>query len=211
MKNLNIFIAALVLCVTSAVKAQEVDSTKYIQLSGVAINEEDLNPLPYTTIYDKTQKRGVISDYYGFFSLVTFPGDTLLFSGYSFKTSTYIVPDSLKENRYSIIHMLQKDTVNIPEVTVYPWPSREDFARAFVEMEPYDDAMRRAQRELSGESLAFVAARLENDASLAAGYAQNQYYTKIYTNGQLPANNLFNPYSWAKLIKDWREGKLTRQ
>ena len=187
------------------------DSMKLIQLSGVVISEENLEPMAYTTIFDKTARRGVIADYYGFFSMVTFPGDTLLFSYFGHKTSTYIVPDTLKENRYSIIHMLQKDTLNLPSVTVYPWPSREDFARAFVEMEPYDDAIRRAQRELSGESLAFVAARLENDASLAYGYATNQRYTKLYTNGQLPVNNLLNPYSWAKLIQDWKEGKLSRQ
>lgn len=189
----------------------QIDTTKLLQLSGVAISEGDLNPLPYTTIYDRSIKRGVISDYYGFFSLVVLPGDTLIFSGFGYKTSTYIVPDSLEDKRYSMIHMLQRDTVNLPMVTVYPWPSKEDFARAFVEMEPYDDAIRRAQRELSGESLAFVAARLENDASLAYGYATNQRYTRLYTNGQLPANNLLNPYSWAKLIQDWKAGKLSRQ
>jgi hypothetical protein len=182
-----------------------------IQLSGVAINEETLDPLPYTTVYDKTIGRGVISDYYGYFSTVVFPGDTLIFSYFGYQTSTYIVPDTLSEKRYSIIHVMQKDTINLPEVTVYPWPSREDFARAFVEMRPYDDDIRRAQRELSGESLAFVAARLEGDASLAYGNMQNQYLTKIYTNRQMPANNLLNPYAWSKLIKDWKEGKLSRQ
>jgi hypothetical protein len=110
-----------------------------------------------------------------------------------------------------MIHMLQQDTINLPEVTVYPWPSKEDFARFFVEMKPYDDAIRRAQRELSGESLAFVAARLDADASLANGLLTNQMYTKLYTNGQLPVNNLLNPYSWAKLIKDWKDGKLKRE
>ncbi len=187
------------------------DSSELIQLSGVAISESDMNPLPYTTVYDRSICKGVISDYYGFFSTVVLPGDTLLFSSFGYKTSTYIVPDTLKDNRYSVIHMLQRDTVDLPAVTVYPWPSREDFARAFVEMEPYDDAIRRAQRELSGESLAFVAAKLENDASLAYGYATNQRYTKLYTNGQLPANNLLNPYSWAKLIQDWKAGKLSKQ
>ena len=187
------------------------DSSRLVQLSGVVVSEEELTPMPYTTVYDKTQRRGVIADYYGFFSFVAYPGDTLLFSSFSYKTSTFIVPDTLKERRYSIIHILQKDTLNLPEITVYPWPSREDFARAFVEMKPYDDAIRRAQRELSGDNLAFVAARLENDASLAYGYAANDRYTKLYTNGQLPVNNLLNPYSWAKLIQDWKEGKLTRQ
>jgi hypothetical protein len=188
-----------------------IDSSRLVQLSGVVVSEEELTPMPYTTVYDKTQRRGVIADYYGFFSFVAYPGDTLLFSSFSYKTSTFIVPDTLKERRYSIIHILQKDTLNLPEITVYPWPSREDFARAFVEMKPYEDAIRRAQRELSGENLAFVAARLENDAALAYGYASNQRYTKLYTNGQLPVNNLLNPYSWAKLIQDWKEGKLTRQ
>lgn len=193
------------------VKENAKDTSRLIQLSGVAIGETDMNPVSYTTIFDKTSKRGVIADYYGFFSMVVYPGDTLLFSGYSYKTSTYVVPDSLAENRYSIIHMLQKDTVNLPEVTVYPWPSREDFARAFVEMQPYDDAVRRAQRELSGESLAFVAARLDTDASLSYGNVMNQQYTKLYTNRQMPANNLLNPYSWAKLIQDWKAGKLSKQ
>jgi len=142
---LNLFV---MLCFSRLVNAQQdtfpyIDTTKYIQVSGVIISDGDMQPLPYTTVYDRSLKKGVIADYYGFFSLVTMPGDTLLFSGYSFLTSTYIVPDTLTENRYSIIHMLQKDTINLPVVTVYPWPSREDFARAFVEMEPYDDAIRR--------------------------------------------------------------------
>jgi hypothetical protein len=188
-----------------------IDTARLIQLSGVVVAEEDLTQIPYATVYDRTIRRGVISDYYGFFSKVVFPGDTLIFSAYGYKTSTYVVPDSLIDDRYSIIHMMHKDTLNLPEVTVYPWPSREDFARYFINMQPYEDAIRRAQRELSGESLAFVAARLEGDASLASGYAMDQRNTKIYTNGQLPVNNLLNPYSWAKLIDDWKAGKLSRQ
>ena len=187
-----------------------VDSS-LIQLSGVVISGEDLDPLAYTTIYDKTQRRGVIADYYGYFSMVVLPGDTLLFSFFGYKTSTFIIPDTLTDNRYSIIHMIDKDTLNLPEVVVYPWPSKEDFARAFVNMRPYDDAIRRAQRELSGESLAFVAARLDTDASLSYGAAQQMAATMLYTQNQLPANNLFNPYSWAKLIQDWKAGKLARQ
>jgi hypothetical protein len=189
----------------------DIDTSKIIQLSGVVVSEEDLTPMPYITVFDKSIRKGVFADYYGFFSMVSFPGDTICFSYFGYKTSTYIVPDTLKDNRYSIIHMLQRDTVNLPEVTVYPWPSKEEFANYFVNMKPYDDAMRRAQRELSGESLAFIAARLDSDASLSYGYAQNQRYTKLYTNGQMPVNNLLNPYSWAKLVKDWKEGKLSRQ
>lgn len=194
------------------VSAQEKsDSLKLIQLSGVVVSESDLNTLPYTTVFDKTAGRGVMADYYGYFSFVTHPGDTLFFSFYGYKTSTFIVPDTLTDNRYSIIHMMHKDTVNLPEITIYPWPSKEEFARAFVEMNPTDDAIKRAQRELSGESLAFVAARVKADASLSHGYAQNQMYTQIYTRGQVPGNNLLNPYAWSKLVQDWKNGKLKRE
>ena len=182
-----------------------------IQLSGVIVAEDDLEALAYTTVFDKTIRKGVIADFYGFFSTIVFPGDTVYFYYYGYKASSYIVPDTLTDDRYSIIHMMQKDTLDFPAVDVYPWPSREDFARAFVDMQPYDDAIRRAQRELSGESLAFVAARLEGDASLAYGTAQNTFNTRLYTNGQLPANNLLNPYAWAKLVKDWKDGKLKKQ
>jgi hypothetical protein len=182
-----------------------------VQLSGVVVSEETLGELPYTTVLDKTSNRGVFCDYYGYFTIVVYPGDTLLFSAYGHKTSNYIVPDTLDNQFYSIIHVMEVDTIDLPDVKVYPWPSKEDFARAFVNMDPYDDAIRRAQRQLSGESLAFAAARLDVDGSLAYGTVQSQYQTQLYTQNQLPANNLLNPYAWSKLIKDWKEGKLSRQ
>ena len=211
MKVLILFLGTFLIGQLAIAQRSDIDTSEILQLSGVVVSEHDLIPMPYITVYDRSIGRGVIADYYGYFSMVSFPGDTLYFSYYGYKTSSYIVPDTLEDNRYSIIHILQQDTINLPEVTVYPWPSREDFARFFVEMKPYDDAIRRAQRELSGESLAFVAARLDADASLASGLTTNQRYTKLYTNGQLPVNNLLNPYSWAKLIRDWKEGKLKRE
>jgi hypothetical protein len=181
-----------------------------IQLSGVVVTEEAFE-LPYTTVYNKTLNKGVISDGYGFFSIVCQPGDTLYFSRKGYSTSPFWVPDTLNDNRYSIIHMLTRDTLTMPEVRVYPWPNKEAFAQHFVNMNPYEDDIRRAQRELSGESLAFVAARLDADASLAYGALTKQQNTKIYTNGQLPQNNLLNPYAWSKLIQDWKAGNLGRQ
>ena len=213
----SICVIALVFCNSNFTFSQVTqvsvheDSLFLIQLSGVAVSEDSLEQLSYTTVYNKTQKRGVFADYYGFFATVTVPGDTLLFSAYGHVTSSFIVPDTLTEDRYSIIHLMRKDTLELPAVDVYPWPSREEFARYFVNMQPYDDALRRAQKQLSNESLAFAAARLGTDASLSYGTWNNQMQTKIYTQGQLPANNLLNPYSWAKLVENWKAGKLKRE
>jgi hypothetical protein len=187
------------------------DSLRLIQLSGVVVSEETLEEQPYVTVYDKTIRKGVISDYYGYFSLVTFPGDTIVFSSPGHKKSSYIVPDTLKQNRYSLIHMLPSDTLQLKEVTIYPWPSKEEFANAFVNMRPYDDALRKAQQELSGESLAFAAARIQTDPSLAYGNSVNQRYSQLYSSNQVPVNNLLNPYAWSKFLRDWKEGKLKRE
>ncbi|MCE3295567.1 MAG: hypothetical protein K0R65_1281 [Crocinitomicaceae bacterium] len=202
---------SLCCCFLNAQQGPPQDSLKLIQLSGVVVSSDSLNQMPFTTIFDRQSRRGTIADYYGFFSMVVFPGDTLMFSYYGYKTSSFIVPDTLTDNRYSIIHMMYVDTINLPMVTVYPWPSKEDFARAFVEMKPYDDALRRAQEQLSGENLAFAASRLSTDASLSFGWAQNQQNTRLYTMGQSPVNNLLNPYSWASFVQAWKAGKLARE
>ena len=205
----QLFFIFSVLLTSIFAEAQQSDKP-LIQLSGVVVTEEAFE-LPYTTVYNKSLKKGVISDGYGFFSVVCQPGDTLYFSRKGYSTSPFLVPDSLADNRYSIIHMLTRDTLEMPDIRVYPWPNKEAFAQHFINMNPYEDDIRRAQRELSGESLAFVAARLDADPSLAYGALTKQQNTKIYTNGQLPQNNLLNPYAWSKLIQEWKAGNLSRQ
>ena len=187
------------------------DKRKLVQFSGVLVSADSLDQVSYASIIDKTTGKGTMSDYYGYFSFVTRPGDTILFNAFGFKTSSYIVPDSLREIRYSIIHVMTPDTLLLPEVDIYPWPSREEFARAFVEMSPYDDALRRAQKQLSGESLAFVATRVPTDGSLSYNWQTQQRQTQIYTQGQTPMNNLLNPYAWSKFIDSWRNGDLQRK
>lgn len=184
---------------------------RLVQLSGVVVSSDSLQEMPYATVYNKTVHRGTIADIYGFFSLVVQPGDTLMFRYLGHKPSSYIVPDTLKESRYSIIHMMAMDTTDLPEVVVYPWPSREAFAQAFVEMNPYEDAMLRAQKQLSGQSLANIAALVPSDASLSFGNVMNQKNTQLYTMGQSPVNNLLNPFAWATFLQKWRSGELRRQ
>lgn len=189
------------------------DSLRLIQLSGVVVSSDSLEQMPYATIYDQTAGRGTLADYYGFFSIVALPGDTIVFRYYGHHESAYVIPDTLKQDRYSIIHMMMKDSSirQLPEVVIYPWPSKADFERAFVDMQPYDDAFRIAQRKLSGESLAFIASQIGSDGSISYGYAINQQNTKLYTVNQSPVNNLMNPFAWASFLQAWRSGQLSKQ
>jgi hypothetical protein len=203
----------VVTCSISGYSQQEKDSLRLIQLSGVVVSSDSLEQMPYATVFDKTVGRGALADFFGFFSIVVQPGDTILFRYYGHEESAFIVPDTLTENRYSMIHMMNKDASieYLPEIKVYPWPSKADFARAFVEMEPYDDEFRRAQRRISGESLAFIASKVSSDPSISYGYAVNQQNSKLYTMGQSPVNNLMNPFAWASFLQAWRSGQLSRQ
>ena len=197
-----------VFCIT---KVYTQDKNRLIQLSGVVVNSDNLKPISYTTIYNKTVKRGTLSDIYGYFSTVVIPGDTIIFNRFGYINSSYIVPDTLKDDRYSIIHILNFDSTNPPVITIYPWPSKEDFSRAFLEMKPYDDALRRAQKMLSGSNLAYLSSVIEGDAISSYSWQRNQQYTKLYTMGQTPVNNLFNPVAWSQFIDSWKKGDLKRK
>lgn len=206
----NIFIVILILFTFSSVSFGQ-EKEHLIQFSGVLVSIDSLDIVSYATIIDKTSRKGTVSDYYGYFSFVTRPGDTIIFDAFGFKPSSYIVPDSLTDIRYSIIHLMTPDTLLLPEVDVYPWPSKEEFANAFINMDPYDDALRRAQKQLSGENLAFIAARIPTDGSLSYKWDLQQHQTRIYTKGQLPVNNLLNPAAWGKFIQSWRDGDFQRK
>lgn len=208
--GMKIGLVFLVLLVQTVVFSQ-VKNERLVQLSGVVISSDSLQEMPYAAIYNRSVKRGTIADMYGFFSLVVQPGDTLLFRYVGHKPSSYIVPDTLKDDRYSIIHMMELDSAAYNEVIIYPWPSKEAFAQAFIEMNPYDDALLRAQRQLSGQNLAALASKVSSDASISYGNVMNQQNTRLYTMGQSPVNNLMNPFAWASFLQKWRAGELRRQ
>jgi hypothetical protein len=208
--GMKIGLVFLVLLLQTVVFSQ-VKNDRLVQLSGVVISSDSLQEMPYAAIYNRSVKRGTIADMYGFFSLVVQPGDTLLFRYVGHKPSSYIVPDTLKDDRYSIIHMMELDSAAYNEVIIYPWPSKEAFAQAFIEMNPYDDALLRAQRQLSGQNLAALASKVSSDASISYGNVMNQQNTRLYTMGQSPVNNLMNPFAWASFLQKWRAGELRRQ
>lgn len=191
---------------------QDTLKNRLVQLTGIVLGSDSLNNLPFTTVYDKTTQRGTITDYYGYFALVAHPGDTLIFRQLGYKPATYIVPMDIPVFGNALIQLMDVDTLYTKPVNVYPWPSREEFAYAFVNLElEYEDEIRRAQRLLSGESLNQIAMRVQGDAGLAFSALEQQRLSQLYTRGQIPANNLFNPVAWMQFVDSWKAGKLRRE
>lgn len=182
-----------------------------VQFSGVVVSSDSLQPVAFASIFDKSTRRGTVSDYYGYFSFVAGLGDTIVFSFVGYKRSTFVIPDSLADGQYSIIHMMDKDTIFLKETKVYPWPSKEEFADAFLNMDTQMDDLAKARQNLSGENMAFAAARLPTEGSMTYKWEQQQYQTRIYYNGQAPPMNILNPIAWGQFIDYWRKGKFSKK
>ncbi len=217
MKNLTIhlLIAAIIICSQISLQAQSIDSlqannNQLLQFSGVVVEADSLSPIPYTSILVKNTSRGTISDYFGFFSFVAKPNDTLEFTAIGYRSSNFVVPDTLTSNTYSLIQVLTSDTILLQTVAIHPWPSKENFKQAFLNLEMADNDIAYANSNLNKSEKTSKMYGMASDASLNYKYASAQRQSRLYYAGQYPPNNLLNPVAWAKFIKAWKQGDLKR-
>jgi hypothetical protein len=205
-----IYISALFLALSSLdVKSQSRE--ELVQFSGIIITGDSLNPVPFATIIVKNTDRGTTSDYYGYFSFVAKPLDTIVFSSIGYKKSEFIVPDTLNDNRYSLIQMLQTDTIMLDEAVVYPWPTQDQFKQAFLNLDIPDDALEIARKNLSDEQLTVRAEAMPMTANMNFKYQMQQRTNQMYYAGQYVPNNLLNPLAWAKFVEAWKRGDFKRK
>ena len=165
-----------------------------------------MQPVPYCSITDKITKRGTISDYFGYFSFVAKKSDTIIFSSVGYKKSSFTIPDTLTTNKYSLIHVMYHDTIMLETFVVYPWPSKEQFAKAFVETPIPNDDYKRAMNNLAREKLNERMEFTAMDGAMNFKWQQQQIQNKLYYAGQYAPNSLLNPFAWAQFIKAWKRG-----
>ncbi len=182
-----------------------------IQFSGIIVEGENLRPVPYTSIIVRNTRRGTISDYFGYFSFVAKESDTIQFSAIGFSSAQYIIPDTLTSNTYSLIQVLRRDTIYLKVTEVYPWPSKEQFKQAFLNLNLPDDDLARATKNMDRSDLKEQMVGMAMDASLNYKYSSQQYQSKLYYAGQMPPNNLLNPIAWAKFIQAWKNGDFKKK
>ncbi len=192
-------------------QAQPHQSQDLIQFSGVVVSNDSLQPLPYVNVFIHRTHRGTVTDFYGFYSFVAMKGDTIDFQYIGYKPSRYIIADTLTDNRYSLIQTMKRDTILLREATIYPWPSKEEFKRAFLELQLPDDDMKRAQRNLELAQRKEIQDAVPYDGSINYKFVTAERQSRLYTAGQLPVNNILNPLAWASFIKAWQDGAFKRK
>jgi hypothetical protein len=182
-----------------------------LQFSGVLLTRDSLEAVPFANILIKGSKRGTISDYFGYYSFVAERGDTIQFSYVGFKDAFFVIPDSLNRKNYSLIQMMDVDTVILQEAVIYPWPTKEQFREAFLELRLPEDDKQRAERNLARAEMKERMENMQADGSESFKIAMRQHGNQLYYAGQLPPNNLLNPLAWAKFIKAWKNGDFKRK
>ncbi len=206
MKKIFLFIISA-LCFQSAFSQQN----KLIQFSGLVLTSDSLMGIPYAAVIIKGQGRGTIANHQGFFSLVAQIGDRVEFSSIGFRKEVVIIPDTLTKSKYSVIQLLTQDTVHLPTVLIYPWPTKEEFRRAFLSMHIPDDDLERAKRNLERQRMAEIGDIMAMDANEATDYYFRQEAQSYSYTGAIPPQNIFNPIAWANFIDAWKRGEFRKK
>lgn len=211
----NIFLFILFTLAAFNTKAQRINDL--VQFSGVVVTADSLRPVPFANITVAKTGRGTTSDYYGFFSIVVHKNDLITFSAIGYKSGLFRIPDTLSQNRYSLIQVMSSDTIMLTETVIYPWPNKEQFRHAFLTLDIPDDDIEIARRNLAYMEMREIYGR--NYDPERYGYTPGQSYhnymstqaDKLYYNGQTMPNNLLNPLAWAKFIKAWKRGDFKKK
>ncbi len=209
--KVRLILGTFLICLASCYQGQTLTAksnyTNLIQFSGIVLDQDSLTPIPFVAVMIKGTYRGTKTDYYGFFNLVVNPGDEIEFLSLVHKTRSYKISDSLKQKFYYAIQVLTKDTIKLEEVAVFPWPSKEDFKRAFLALDLKDTDAERADRNLVREDMTYLERNASASSTENYKYMMQNIYTKVYSAGQQPSISLLNPVAWAKFIQAWRDGK----
>ena len=203
MKNLLVFF--LILCGFEAL-AQKDRNDNLVQFSGVVVAGDSLEPIPFTSIMIRNNFQGTVSDIYGFFSFVARMKDTIEFSAIGYRRAYFVIPDTITDYRCSLIQILRTDTIRLPEATVFPWPTKEQFKEAFINLRVPNDDLARAQRNLNKNEMNYLAATMAMDGSM--NFRNTMSESRLYYAGQVPMSNWLNPVAWARFVQAWQNGEF---
>lgn len=211
--SLRILFSLLILFSGFQMISAQTDTSTVIQFSGQIFQENNGNmeALTYANIYVDGTTRGTVSDFDGFFSIPVKRSETIVFKYLGF-TDVYItIPDTLSEDRYFSMIMMQEDTIDFEPVVILPWPSKEHFDIEFAAMDVTDELEDRARENLSGTVMAELREEMPYDGQENFNEYLKDKQAEYYAAGQQRPMNILNPLAWKKFIDQWKAGKYKKK
>lgn len=179
---------------------------KIIQMSGLVVAGDSLYGIPGVTVFVPNTSRGATTNSVGYFSMVVLAGDSVSFRTLGFKKRWYVVPDSA--SNISVVVELEEDTLILPEVVLWPYPTETDFKDAFLALDmgsAHEDNM---NNNLNPRVLEMMLIHSDASASMNHKYFMHNQITRIENRRFLPTISLLNPFAWAKFIDQVKGGGL---
>ena len=177
-----------------------------VMFYGVVMTADSLAGIPSVSVVVKGQNRGTFTNEEGVFSIVVIKGDQIEFTSIGYKPKSVDIPKSLEGNQYSMIQLMVTDTQYLPVTIIKPKPTREQFERDFVRVKIPDDALEIARQNNDASKRRLLMKILPNDGREAANMVLRQGAQKYYSAGQMPPQNIFNPFAWGEFIQAWKRG-----
>jgi hypothetical protein len=208
----SLILIAMAFClfiVGSEVQAQ--GKRHIIQFSGFVLGGDDGQPLVGANLFIPKAGRGTNTNAYGFFTMPTMAGDSVIISAVGFKKRFFVMPD-MPDEGYSVVIELNADTTLLPVVEVHPYPTEELFKQAFLALELPDEKDREAIRKNLNQQLmarmAYEAGMTPNENFRTFNQQQLTGQTNRYFTPTIP---FLNPFAWAKFIKSVKKGDLKKK
>jgi hypothetical protein len=195
------FISILVLLLSLPVLGQTPQGALYI--NGAILDADSLTPLAGATVKNINSGLDLQANEEGLFELRAMPGDTLLMEHMTHQSALYVLPQNVKGTSYAFVQLLQREQMMEP-VTVFSFPSQQEFERALLQMDTPD-----ALAENTA-ALDMQLQRLTHDPTRMQQYLDDHMrYQQLYVLPERGApNNFLNPERWRNFIRDWREGRM---
>lgn len=188
-----------------------VQKDSVVQLYGIIMTADSLQGLDGVSISVMGKGRGTISNYQGVFSIAVLKGDEVEFTYVGYKSKRVLIPKSLEGTDFSVIQLMTSDDNYLPATVIRPKPSRQQFERDFLNTDVPNDEYELARQNTEENKRMAMMRMLPNDGKEAVNYTLRQSANKATYAGQLPPQNILNPFAWQQFIKAWKRGDFKKK
>ncbi len=194
----------LLAIIAPAVQAQQ--PSDIVEVYGLVVSKSPRGAyeyVPFVTVAVQGTVRGTYANYEGMYSIVVKKGQTLTFSAIGYAKREIVIPEDITGMYYSLTVELEPAEINLDEVTIFPWPDRDNLAAEFLALQPTRAGQLEtiAKDNLNRNQLLAIAQSTDNDSKEAATqYLRQQASTYSY-QGQMAPQAVFDPLAWSQFFQ----------
>jgi hypothetical protein len=203
-------IVLLFTTLASNIQAQE--PSDIVEVYGLVLTKStrgNYEYIPFVTVAVKGTTRGTYANYEGMYSIVVKKGQTVTFSAVGFAPREIVIPEDITGMYYSLTVEMEPAEVNLDEVTVFPWPDRDNLAAEFLAMQPNKAGQLEAiaKDNLNRSQLLAIANATGNDSKEAAVQYLRQQSRDYSYQGQQAPQSILDPIAWSKFLQQFNKKK----